>query len=80
VLTGLPHEASTVNFFSVVRREIRIVGSMIYQQEFPEAIALLSEGKVRAGDLVTHRFPLERLADAFVAHRSPDAIKVSVTT
>jgi hypothetical protein len=35
---------------------------------------------VRAGDLVTHRFPLERLADAFVAHRSPDAIKVSVTT
>lgn len=80
VLTGLPHEASTVNFFSVVRREIRIVGSMIYQQEFPLAIALLSEGKVRVGELVTHRFPLERLADAFVAHRSPDAIKVSVTT
>jgi L-iditol 2-dehydrogenase len=80
VLTGLPHEASTVNFFSVVRREIRISGSMIYQQEFPEAIALLSTGKVRVGDLVTHRFPLERLADAFVAHRSPDAIKVSVTT
>src|SRR5882672_9274453 len=26
VLTGLPHEASTVNFFSIVRREIRIVG------------------------------------------------------
>jgi L-iditol 2-dehydrogenase len=80
VLTGLPHEASTVNFFSVVRREISIAGSMIYQQEFPEAIALLSTGKVRVGDLVTHRFPLERLADAFVAHRSPDAIKVSVTT
>ena len=80
VLTGLPHEASTVNFFSVVRREIRIAGSMIYQREFPEAIALLSEGKVQVGNLITHRFPLERLADAFVAHRSPDAIKVCVTT
>ena len=80
VLTGLPHEASTVNFFSVVRREIRIAGSMIYQREFPEAIALLSEGKVQVGNLVTHRFPLERLADAFVAHRSPDAIKVCVST
>ena len=79
VLTGLPHEASRVDFFSVVQREIRIVGSMIYQQEFPEAIQLLSEGKVRVDRLVTHRFPLDRLQEAFVAHRTPDAIKVSVT-
>jgi 2-desacetyl-2-hydroxyethyl bacteriochlorophyllide A dehydrogenase len=80
VLTGLPHEASTVNFFSVVRREIRIVGSMIYREEFPEAIRLLSEGKVLVNRLVTHRFPLERIQEAFVAHRLPDAIKVGVTT
>jgi 2-desacetyl-2-hydroxyethyl bacteriochlorophyllide A dehydrogenase len=80
VLTGLPHEASTVNFFSVVRREIRIIGSMIYQQEFPEAIRLLSEGTVRVDGLVTHRFPLDRIQDAFAAHRSPEAIKVSVVT
>jgi len=80
VLTGLPHEGSTVNFFSVVRREIRIVGSMIYQLEFPEAIRLLAEGKVRVEHIITHRFPLDRIQEAFVAHRSPDAIKVSVTT
>ena len=46
VLTGLPHEASTVNFFGVVRRELRIIGSMIYQEEFPEAIRFLSSGAV----------------------------------
>ena len=80
VLTGLPHEASTVNFFSVVRREIRIIGSMIYQQEFPEAIRLLSEGTVRVDALVTHRFPLDRIQEAFAAHRSPEAIKVCVVT
>ena len=79
VLTGLPHEPSTVNFFSVVRREIRIVGSMIYQQEFPEAIRLLSDGTVRVDRLITHRFPLDRIQEAFVAHRTPEAIKVSVT-
>jgi 2-desacetyl-2-hydroxyethyl bacteriochlorophyllide A dehydrogenase len=78
ILTGLPHESSTVNFFSIVRREIRIVGSMIYQSEFPEAVRLLSEGTVRVDRLVTHRFPLERIQEAFTAHRSPDAIKVSV--
>ena len=80
VLTGLPHEASTVNFFSVVRREISIVGSMIYREEFPEAIRLLAEGKVRVEQIVTHRFPLDRIQEAFVAHRSPHAIKVSVAT
>jgi len=67
-----------VNFFSVVRREIRIVGSMIYRQEFPEAVRLLADGTVRATPLITHRFPLERIQDAFAAHQSPEAIKVCV--
>ena len=80
VLTGLPHEVSTVNFFGVVRRELRIIGSMIYQQEFPEAIRLLSSGTVTVDRLVTHRFPLARIGEAFAAHRSPEAIKVTVVT
>jgi 2-desacetyl-2-hydroxyethyl bacteriochlorophyllide A dehydrogenase len=80
VLTGLPHEASTVNFFGVVRRELRIIGSMIYQQEFPEAIRLLSTRAVTVDRLVTHRFPLTRIQEAFAAHRSPEAIKVTVVT
>ena len=79
VLTGLPHEASSVDFFSVVQRELRILGSMIYQQEFPEAVRLLAGGTVRGDALITHRFPLDRIQDAFAAHRSPEAIKVTVT-
>ena len=69
-----------MNFFGVVRRELRIIGSMIYQQEFPEAIRLLSAGTVAVDRLVTHRFPLARIAEAFAAHRSPEAIKVTVVT
>jgi 2-desacetyl-2-hydroxyethyl bacteriochlorophyllide A dehydrogenase len=80
VLTGLPHEASTVNFFGVVRRELRIIGSMIYRDEFPEAIRLLSSGAVTVDRLVTHRFPLARIQEAFAAHRSADSIKVTVVT
>jgi len=80
VLTGLPHEASTVNFFGVVRRELRIIGSMIYQQEFPEAVRLLSAGAVAVDRLVTHRVPLDQLQEAFAAHRSPESIKVVVVT
>jgi threonine dehydrogenase-like Zn-dependent dehydrogenase len=78
VLTGLPHAPTALEFFSVVRREIRILGSMIYQDEFPEAMRLLASGTVRTDRLLTHRFPLERIQAAFEAHRASDAIKVAV--
>jgi 2-desacetyl-2-hydroxyethyl bacteriochlorophyllide A dehydrogenase len=78
VLTGLPHEPSTVSFFSVVRREVTITGSMIYQQEFPEALRLLATGAVQTRPLVTHRFPLDAIDDAFAAHRDPSSIKVAI--
>ena len=78
VLTGLPHEPSSLSFFPVVRREVTIAGSMIYQDEFPEAVRLLASGEVRPERLLTHRFPLAEIGAAFAAHRAPDAIKVAV--
>jgi threonine dehydrogenase-like Zn-dependent dehydrogenase len=78
VLTGLPHEPTTLSFFPVVRHEITIVGSMIYQDEFPQALALLETGRVRTGPLLTHRFDLAALDAAFTAHHAPDSIKVTV--
>jgi len=78
VLTGLPHEPTTLSFFPVVRHEITIVGSMIYQDEFPQALGLLEAGRVRTGPLLTHRFDLGGIDAAFAAHREPDSIKVTV--
>jgi 2-desacetyl-2-hydroxyethyl bacteriochlorophyllide A dehydrogenase len=78
VLTGLPHEPTPVSFFTVVRREITISGSMIYQDEFPEAVRLLAQGLVRGRPLITHRFPLDAICDAFGAHRDPASIKVAI--
>ena len=78
VLTGLPHEPTTLSFFSVVRHEITIVGSMIYQDEFPQALRLLERGRVRTGSLLTHRFELGAIDAAFAAHREPASIKVTV--
>lgn len=79
VLTGLPHEPTPIAFFGVVRREVTILGSMIYQEEFGEALALVASGAVRGEALVTHRFALDRIADAFAAHRDSASIKVAVT-
>jgi 2-desacetyl-2-hydroxyethyl bacteriochlorophyllide A dehydrogenase len=78
VLTGLPHAPSTVSFFSVVRREVTLTGSMIYQDEFGEALRLLASGAVQGAPLVTHRFRLADIADAFAAHRDRASIKVAL--
>jgi len=62
----------------MVHRELRIISSMIYQDEFPEAMRLLAAGAVRTDRLLSRTFPLDRIDDAFEAHRSPDSIKVAV--
>jgi 2-desacetyl-2-hydroxyethyl bacteriochlorophyllide A dehydrogenase len=80
VLTGLPHEPTPVTFFSVVRREVTIAGSMIYQDEFPEAMRLVAAGTVRTRPLITHWFGLDAIGEAFAAHRRPESIKVAVRT
>lgn len=78
ILTGLPHESTPVAFFSVVRREITIRGSMIYQDEFSEAMRLVADGTVKTRPLVSHRFPLDAIGDAFVTHAQPGSIKVAL--
>jgi threonine dehydrogenase-like Zn-dependent dehydrogenase len=78
VLTGLPHEPTSVSFFSVVRREVTLTGSMIYQNEFPEALRLVDSGTVRTAPLITHRFGLDRIGEAFAAHADPSSIKVAL--
>src|SRR6266513_5143848 len=78
VLTGLPHEPTPVGFFAVVRREVTIVGSMIYQDEFAEAMGLVADGTVKTRPLVTHRFALDKIGDAFTAHAEPGSIKVAL--
>jgi len=78
VLTGLPHEPTPVAFFSVVRREVTLTGSMIYQDEFPEAMRLIAAGTVRTRALITHRFALDAIGAAFAAHERADSIKVAV--
>jgi L-iditol 2-dehydrogenase len=78
VLTGLPHEPTPVAFFSVVRGEVTISGSMIYQDEFPEALGLLERDQVKTRPLITHRFGLDAIAEAFVAHRDAASIKVAI--
>ncbi len=77
---GIPMEGATIPLQRVVLDEIDIVGVRAAAGEMPEAIALVAAGKIRLGELITHRFALEDFADAYAtfAERRDGALKVIV--
>jgi L-iditol 2-dehydrogenase len=47
--------------------------------ETREALSLVERGVINAAELVTHRFPLEQITEAFATAQKPEALKVIVT-
>jgi 2-desacetyl-2-hydroxyethyl bacteriochlorophyllide A dehydrogenase len=63
----------------VVWREVRIVGTLGYRHEFPQAIELLRSGRVRTEPLVTDRFALDQANEGFQRQLAKDqAMKVMI--
>lgn len=80
VLVGYSPETLPLNAGRVMFREIEVVGSLGCRPvDYPRAIDLVRQGKVRLLDLVTHRFPLDRLGEALDTLRGGEAIRVVVT-
>jgi L-iditol 2-dehydrogenase len=62
---------------TVVRREITLAGAYDARAEnFEESIELIESGRIKAGELVTHRFPLEEAGRAFDVAKSKAGCKV----
>jgi len=60
----------TLPISAAATREVDILGTFRYANTYPSALALLGSGVLRGVDaLVTHRFPLDRAADAFALMR-----------
>jgi (R,R)-butanediol dehydrogenase/meso-butanediol dehydrogenase/diacetyl reductase len=58
ILVGLVPEAVPVNLLGLLAHEKELIGSSAYVDEFPEAIRLLADKRVRIDPLVTARVPL----------------------
>jgi threonine dehydrogenase-like Zn-dependent dehydrogenase len=65
---------------TVMQKELRLLGSFAYTgADATEAFRLLSEGSVQVAQLVSHRVPLSRVAEAFATQHAVDgSIKVVV--
>jgi 6-hydroxycyclohex-1-ene-1-carbonyl-CoA dehydrogenase len=80
VLVGYSPETMALNAGRVMFREIEVVGSLGCRPlDYPRVIELVRQGRIRLTELVTHRFPLEQINEAFDILRGGDAVRVVVT-
>ncbi|MFM7143604.1 MAG: zinc-binding dehydrogenase [Alphaproteobacteria bacterium] len=85
---GVFTQAPLLNALFLMMKEVRLVGSMCYgrrdgRADFELALDVLaSEGEKLRSTMITHRFPLDRIADGFAAanDKSSGSIKVSIAT
>ncbi len=81
VLTGISGEAHDPVPVSVARRrELSLHWCRRFKSNFPEAIVLVTSGKLDIRSLITHSFPLEQTMEAFelVAETRDEVLKVSI--
>lgn len=83
VLVGISTHPVTLTTTDIVIRETEIIGSLshVYNQDFGEAVRLMSAGLVVAGPLVTSRRPLSQAIDAFqlAADAPADYLKILIS-
>jgi L-iditol 2-dehydrogenase len=61
-------------------RQVTLKGSYSYTTEtFRNALRLIESGRIEVEDLITHRYPLDRLKDAVVKAGEKDSLKVMIT-
>jgi L-iditol 2-dehydrogenase len=79
ILVGIPGEDRTSFTASVARRKgLTLKLSRRMKHTYPRTIRLVESGCVDVRSLVTHRFPLEQVAEAFAVAQRREGLKVIV--
>lgn len=78
VVLGLPGQENPVCVDQIVRKELQVLGSLIYTDEFPEAIRFLREGHIQTDLLTSAKITLSDLDTALREFNSPGRVKTLV--
>lgn len=66
IVVGVFAEKATINLGLVQDRELRLIGTLMYQEEdYRKAIELIEESKVKLDPIVTEYFPFEDYLEAY---------------
>lgn len=80
VFVGYSPDTMTLNSGRVMFRELEVVGSLGCRPvDYPRAMEMVRQKRIQLEPLVTHRFPLEEIEEAFDTLRGGTAIRVVVT-
>jgi 2-desacetyl-2-hydroxyethyl bacteriochlorophyllide A dehydrogenase len=80
VVVGVPAAPVTVPLPEIQDLQVRIQGSATYtRDDLAGAMTLLAAGRVNPDDIITARYPLTQVADAFAAASTGRQVKVVVT-
>ena len=62
----------------IVKKELDIYGSRVYNNRFPLALDLLAKGEVYLKDLISHEFPFDQLEQAMRTALNPEEKSLKV--
>lgn len=80
VLVGYSPDTMALNAGRVMYREMEVVGSLGCRPvDYPRVIEMARRGQIKVAEMVTHRFPLEQINEAFETLRSGSALRAVVT-
>lgn len=79
VVLGFDERPSSIKQLPITKKELTIVGSRLQTKQFGKVVALLNEGKLRQDGLVTHRFSINNIHEAFsFVENNPDKVRKAV--
>jgi L-iditol 2-dehydrogenase len=80
IAIAVRNEKDTLNFLQVLRQHLRVQGSATHTlKEMKESLAMIEDGRVTTNKIITHRFPLEKINQAFTCRLDePEALYVMV--
>jgi L-iditol 2-dehydrogenase len=78
VVLGLPGREHSISTDLVVRKELQILGSLIYTDEFPKSLETLKSGQIQTELLTSAKIGLSDLHQALTDFNAPGRIKTLV--
>ncbi|UCH34766.1 MAG: zinc-binding alcohol dehydrogenase family protein [Armatimonadota bacterium] len=76
ILLGLIREPIPIAPWTLIQRELDLLGSRMTTGAIPEALHMIADGAVQPQPMVTHHFPLDRADDALeLAARAPNGVE-----